>query len=152
MTRPTFTAPLVALLSACSDGALTSPSEDLEVTPQYSASTRKTVAIELHNQARLRRLDNGQQYVEIQLRAKCPTGYQQLEEPLTLTQGEFTFGQGGFGMICNGQWQQRTFRVFSTGDVEFRRGPARANVTLQVEHPTTGELLSASDTEFLKLR
>lgn len=151
MTRNTFAAPLVALMSACSDGTPVSPSEDLEATPQFASSTRKTIAIELDNKARLRRLDNGQQFVEISLRAKCPVGYVQLEEPLTLTQGELAFGQGGFGMTCTGRWERRTFRVFSSGEVEFRRGPASAGVQLQVENLTTGDLLAATDREILKL-
>jgi hypothetical protein len=98
------------------------------------------------------RLANGQQFVELSLRARCPTGYEQLEEPLTLTQGEFAFGQGGFGMICTGRWERRTFRVFSTGDVEFRRGPASFNVALVVEHPVTGEQLRATDSGTIRLK
>jgi hypothetical protein len=151
MARTTFAAPLVALLSACSDGAPTSPREDLEAAPQFASRTRKTIAIELHNTARLRRVASGQQFVEIRVRAQCPVGYTPMEEPLTLTQGDRAFGQGGFGMSCTGRWEHRTFRVFSTGDVEFKRGPASANVALQVEHLTTGELLVASDREILKL-
>jgi hypothetical protein len=151
MARTTFAAPLVALLSACSDGTPVSPIDDRQAGLGLASSTRRTIAIELHNNARLRRVGDGQQFVEISLRARCPEGYVMLEEPLTLTQGDLAFGQGGFGMSCTGRWERRTFRVFSTGEVEFRRGRASANVALQVENLTTGDLLVASDREILKL-
>jgi hypothetical protein len=142
--------PLALFLCSCTDQAPVSPSTAVDESPAF-VQGGSAIAIQIKHQARLMRLENGQQFVEITIRAKCPTGHQQLEEPLTLTQGEAAFGQGGFGMICTGQWEPRTFRVFSTGEVEFRRGRARANVGFSVENPSTGALLTASDTETLRL-
>lgn len=96
-------------------------------------------------------LPDGQQFVEISLRARCPAGYEQMEEPLTLTQETGTFAQGGFGMICTGTWQRRIFRVFPQNEIEFRRGRASFNVALAVENPATGDLLRATDSGTIRL-
>jgi hypothetical protein len=141
------------LLAGCSEGTPLSPSGNgLEEAAFSSNEHRSRIAVEVFNQARLMRSPSGQRFVEIRVRARCPTGYEQLEEPLTLTQGELAFGQGGFGMTCTGRWERRTFRVFSTGDVEFRRGAASFNVALVVENPATGDLLRATDSGRIRLR
>jgi hypothetical protein len=141
--------PAVFLLGSCTESSPVSPSA--AATEVDLATGGRQIAIEISNRAQIERID-GQQFVAMAIRGKCPVGYTIMEEPLTLTQGELAFGQAGFPLPCTGHWERSAFRVFSTGSVEFRRGRAEANVALVVENAATGEFLRATDSETLKLR
>ncbi len=143
--------PAVFLLGSCTGSTPVSPSTSATEAITLTSVGSRGIAIEIGNKARLGRID-GQQFVAMTIRGKCPRGYILTEEPLTLTQGELAFGQAGFPLPCTGRWERRSFRLFSTGTVEFRRGTAKASVALVVENTTTGELLWATDSENLKLR
>jgi len=148
----TYLLPTVLSLAGCTESTPVSPPDRATEAISMTSASLRRIDIEIGKTGRLERLTDGQQFVVLTVRGRCPVGYVLTEEPLTLTQGELGFGQAGFPMPCTGRWERRSFRVFSVGEVEFQRGPARANVALVVEHTTTGELLRATDTETVRLR
>jgi hypothetical protein len=137
------------LLSSCTPEASVSPTRSAGDSPAFLGGSQP-IDIQIDKQARLGRLPDGQRFVTMTIRAKCPTGHAQLEEPLTLTQ-RLAYGEGHFGMTCNGLVQTRTFRVFIQNEQQFRRGPARAGVQLLVENIVTGAPLAATDHEVVRI-
>lgn len=141
--------PVALLLSSCTSQTPLSPTSGNGDSPSFLGGSQP-IDIQIDKQARLGRLPDGQRFVTMTIRAKCPGGYAQLEDPLTLTQ-RLAYGEGHFGMTCNGLVQTRTFRVFIQNEQQFRRGPARAGVQLLVENSSTGAPLAATDHEVVRI-
>jgi hypothetical protein len=143
--RAIVIASIASFLSACSETALApAPDSPAEVRQEKPAR----VAFDF-KKARL--LQDGDLQVTVRLR--CPAGFQALEEPFVIQQGELT-GFGFPGGTCDGHWDRATVRVF-LDDPEgprFQRGPAVGRVQVSLEHVTTGELIVARFTEDLTIR
>ncbi len=144
--KTSLLAPVILLLCGCSEPPAFSPSENaLRMAPQ---AKRAQVVFDFRK-ARL--LDDGD--VEVTVRLRCPEGFEALEEPFVLQQGDLT-AFGFSGGTCDAHWDRRTVRVFRD-DPEgprFQRGPATARMQLTVENPTTGELLVTQVEEVLTIR
>jgi hypothetical protein len=119
--------------------------------PSFVArALRSAAAVELIGIAKL--VDNGS--VTITLRAGCPRGFHVVEGPVSVIQGpEFQeiFGEGFFTVRCDGHWHVRKVNVRAP-EASFQRGTARASASFDVENPETGEFLSASDGEVVRIR
>jgi hypothetical protein len=104
-----------------------------------------------HDFKKARLLANGE--VEVTVRLRCPEGFDALEEPFVLQQGEVT-ASGFPGGGCDGHWDRRTVRVFldNPEGPGFSRGPATARRQIILENPTTGELIFAQFEEELTIR
>ena len=136
------------VLSSCASEVPVSPTNTAH-DPAFLGGSQP-IDIQIDKQAHVGRLPSGERFVSMTVRAKCPAGYAQLEDPLILTQ-RLLSAEGHFGMTCNGQVQTRTFRVFTHEERQFRRGRAWAGVQLMVEHTTTGALLVATDHEVVRI-
>jgi hypothetical protein len=138
---------LALVLSSCSDN---SPSSPTTVESRDARALHNTAAIELLEIATLR--PNGT--VALSFRARCPSGYHVVEGVASIYQGpegRENIGEGFFTTGCNGFWQHRKVRVFAPEE-GFRPGRGRASVSLDVENPTTGDFISASDSRVVKIR
>ena len=138
-------ASIALLLFACSDGAL-SPSPGLPANVRQEKPAR--VAFEFRK-ARL--VENGD--LEVTVRLRCPEGFQALEEPFVVQQGEVT-GFGFPGGSCTGHWDRATVRVFLDNPEApgFQPGPAVGRMQVILENSTTGELIFAQFREELTIR
>jgi hypothetical protein len=138
-------------LSSCSEPTAYSTAISSAGQPSFVArALRNAPAVELLGTAKLQ--DEGS--VTLTLRAGCPRGYRVVEGPVSVMQGpEFQeiFGEGFFTVRCDGHWHLTKVRV-QAPEASFQRGTARASASLDVENPETGEVLSASDGEVVKVR
>jgi hypothetical protein len=144
--KTSLLAPVILLLGSCSEPTAFSPLPD---APRMAQQAKRAQVVFDFRKARL--LDNGD--VEVTVRLRCPEGFEALEEPFVLRQGDLT-AFGFSGGICDAHWDRRTVRVFRD-DPEgpgFQRGPATARMQLTVENPTTGELLVTQVEEVLAIR
>jgi hypothetical protein len=134
-------------LAACGDSTPSSPNDGGPAVDFASSSTITDVLI---------REDFGllkpSGAVRVFLRARCPTGYQVLEGPLTLTQtpqSQEVFAEGFFSITCDGRWRWFSVRVAPT-EGRFRRGRAQLSVALIVENPD-GDLQQGDDSRVIRI-
>lgn len=139
-------------LSSCSDSTPASPTSEPGGQPELaSAARRPRVAVEIRPVAKL--IDDADGSLIVRLRARCPKGFRVIEGVVSVQQGPLfgeVFGEGFFGVRCNGHWQVQSARVVAPEGLH--PGTAKASASLDVEHPETGEFDQGSVNRILKIR
>jgi hypothetical protein len=131
-------------VAACSEAPPLAP----EPEPPALAKAARSPVVEFRK-ARLR--PDGE--LVVALRIRCPSGYQVLEEPFTVVQGDVT-GSGFSGGSCDDHWDRRAVLVFRDNPEGpgFQAGTVSVRGFFAFENPETGDLLSAQAEETFVLR
>jgi hypothetical protein len=133
----------VLAVAGCSE-----PSSPEQEGPVLARKVKPIAAVEFRK-ARLQ--PDGELIVSLRLR--CASGYQVLEEPFTVTQGDVT-GSGFSGGTCDDHWDRRTVRVFLDNPDRpgFQPGDTRVRGQFTFENLATGDLVALVAEETFTLR
>jgi hypothetical protein len=92
--------------------------------------------------------DDGQR-VTVRLSASCPSGWDVLEANVSVSQ-EGASGLGGFGLTCTGHRVSAEATVVSFGG-PYEPGPANASSFILLIDPVSGQTMSLSTSEVIRL-